>query len=561
MAYAGKQLVDAVVKGAATGVSRPALIWLAIEFVLFQLRGAVTNFSIYADAVLRPRLRLRLNTLLLEKVTNVAYSHVEDPAFLNALTQAQREAPNRGVALCSQSFVLLRQTITLIGIVALLFTLVSWAVVALVVLLAVPPFLVESAYGRKLHAVQMKRTNSNREASYFERLILRTQFAQEIKAFGLASWILERYRRIHHEVGEEEAQLAAGRTSRATLVGVLGTTLFYAVLAWIVSRALSGRISLGDMILYTALLRQAQTSIQSMLATLVRVYEDNLQLSNFFRFLELEEDEPHEPIGADPRVMPPPAAVTFERVSFRYPGATVDSLSEVSFHIAAGERVGLVGRNGSGKTTLIKLLLGLYAPTSGRILLDGVDIATLRPAAVREQLGVIFQEFSKYDLTVAENVGVGWLPSLSDRAAVREAIASAGVLPEVEKLPLGVDTLLGPTFGGHELSRGQWQRIALARAILRKSRVLVLDEPTAAMDPAMEHEIFRRFVEIDQGRTAILITHRLSTVRSAHRILVLDGGRLVEEGSHEALYARGGLYKTLFTLQAEGYEPLRSGTS
>jgi ATP-binding cassette subfamily B protein len=276
-------------------------------------------------------------------------------------------------------------------------------------------------------------------------------------------------------------------------------------------------------------------------------------MTNLDEFLAVPEEEPDaaEPLEEGAPDDAPPS-LSLEDVSFRYPGSAHEALSNITLHVAPGETIALVGKNGAGKTTLIKLLVGLFRPTSGTIRVDDVDVSTLSMSALRRRVGVIFQDFARLQLSMRDNVGLGWLPSREDDVAIRAAIQDGGAGEIVSRLPKGLETPLGKAFGGDDLSGGQWQRVALARAFMRKSRILVLDEPTAAMDAEGEHEIFQRFRDLKKDRTAILITHRFGTVRMADRIVVIDGGRIVEEGSHEALMMLGGLYARMFSLQAEG---------
>ncbi|HNH49513.1 MAG TPA: ABC transporter ATP-binding protein, partial [Myxococcota bacterium] len=352
---------------------------------------------------------------------------------------------------------------------------------------------------------------------------------------------------------QEESDLAKRRSLSALLLGLIATGALYGTYGWIALQTVAGSITLGSMTLYMGLFRQGQDTLKSALSAVSRAWEDDLYMTNLDEFLSVPEEEPDgvEPLEADAPDEKAPS-LSLENVSFCYPGSSREALSNINLKVASGETIALVGKNGAGKTTLIKLLVGLFRPSSGTIRVNDVDVATLSMSALRRRVGVIFQDFARLQLSMRDNVGVGWLPAREDDLAVGSAIQDGGAKDIVDRLPNGLETPLGRAFGGDDLSGGQWQRVALARAFMRKSRILVLDEPTAAMDAEAEHEIFQRFRDLKKDRTAILITHRFGTVRMADRIVVIDGGRIAEEGSHDQLMARGGLYAKMFSLQAEG---------
>ncbi len=543
----GPKIIDAIVGHA----SRAALTWVALELLLVLARTGTTQWNTYTGVMLRSRLGLHVNLLILRKSANVSYPHFEDPTFINQLTQARREATARPVDLVNQTLAVLRNTVTLTGYAALLWSLGPWAFVVLV-LTGLPPFLSETRHGRELFALQRARTQRNRQGNYLETTLTTESTVKEVKLLGLSQWIIERYRVLHEGFHAEEKALHGRRARWSVGLSLLSSGAFYLAYVAIVRDALSGAITLGAMTLYLMVFRQGQTAMQGALTGVARIYEDNLFMANLFDFLGLPDDEPDAPPATDVDTARPPE-VRFDHVSFRYPGATRDALTDVSLTLRPGETVALVGRNGAGKSTLVKLLTGLHSPTSGRILLDGVDLATVPAATYRARLAVVLQDFARFQFSVADNVGVGWLPALDDRSSIERSVRDAGAEALVSKLPQGVDTPLGRAFGGDDLSVGQWQRVALARAFMRRSGLLLLDEPTAALDAEAEAEVFERLQALKATRTAVLITHRFSTVRMADRIVVVDGGRITEEGPHADLIARGGTYASLFNLQAEGY--------
>ncbi|MBL8717747.1 MAG: ABC transporter ATP-binding protein [Myxococcales bacterium] len=550
-AWVGKRIVDAIAHQRSV---RAALTWVGVELGIMVARALVTQAQSYAGLVLRAKLGLHVNLLILDKAAKVAYARFEDPAFVNAMSQARREASSRPLDLVNQVLGLARQIVTLVGFAALLFSLGPWAVLILVAT-AVPPFWAEARYAREQFEMQRARTLRNRRSFYLEAVLTTEQTVKEVKLFQLARWLRDKFRDILASFAAEESALARRRIASTFLLGLLATLALYGTYAWIVVRTIEGAITLGAMTLYLVVFRQGQETLRGALSSVARAYEADLYLTNLEEFLASPEEEP----DADDDFTEVPGeedhapSIELEDVTFRYQGATRDALTHVSLRIPAGQTVALVGKNGAGKTTLIKLLVGLHRPTEGRILVDGADVATLSMSALRRRVGVIFQDFAKLQLSARENVGVGWLPSKDDDAAIGTAIEDAGAKEIMARLPGGLDTPLGRAFGGDDLSGGQWQRVALARAFMRKSRILVLDEPTAAMDAEAEHEIFQRFRDLKRDRTAILITHRFSTVRMADRVVVVDDGRIVEDGTHEALLAQDGLYARMFKLQAEGY--------
>jgi len=555
MAWVGKQIIDAIV-AATRDPSHPlqrTLFWVGVELGVVVGRSLVVQLQSWAQVVLRSKLGLHVNYLVLEKAARVSYGRFEDPEFMNSMAQARREASSRPLDLANQALALLRHGITLAGYAGLVLSLGVWAVVVIVAT-ALPPFVAEARHGRKTFAMQRARTMRNRRLFYLEAVLTTEQTVKEVKLFGLARWLRERYREIHLGFHDEETALAGEHGRWAFGLGLLASLALYGAYATIAVRTVLGAITLGSMALYLTVLRDGQRALQNALQAIARAYEDDLFMTNLYDFLAIDEDEPEgdqefvleEAGGNAPRI-------EFRGVTFRYPGSDRDALKRVDLVIDPGETLALVGRNGAGKTTLIKLLVGLYRPSTGTILVDGVDVAKMSADELRRRIGVIFQDFARFQFSARENVGVGWLPAREDEAAIGRAVSDAGASEIVQRLPKGLETPLGRAFGGDDLSGGQWQRIALARAFMRKSKILVLDEPTAAMDAEAEHEIFQRFRDLKANRTALLITHRFSTVRMADRIVVFEDGAIVEQGTHPELLALDGRYAKMFNLQAAGY--------
>jgi ATP-binding cassette subfamily B protein len=418
---------------------------------------------------------------------------------------------------------------------------------------SIPSFIAETRYSEQGFRLLTRRAPETRQINYLARLLTEDTAAKEIKLFNLGDTLLRRYVALFDKFFREDRSLAFRRAVAGFSLGLIATMGFYGSYAWIVWRTVQGSISLGDMTLYLTIFRQGQSTFQSILAAVGNIYENNLFMANYFEFLEIDPQ-----MALPGPVKKPPASlqqgIEFRGVGFRYPENDEWVLRNVDLNIKPGEKIALVGHNGAGKTTLIKLLSRLYDPTEGTILFDGVDIRELDPQALRQKIGVIFQDFVRYHLPVRENIGFGQIEAADRMDKIVESARKSGAEAMINDLPEGYQTMLGRWFhGGHELSLGQWQRIALARAFMRDADILVLDEPTASLDAETEYEIFQNFKQLTEGKMAILISHRFSTVRMADRIVVIQHGRIAEIGSHEELLRREGIYAELFSMQAEGY--------
>lgn len=553
IAYVGKLIVDSVVLASQSGLDdRPRVLsYLAIEAILVALlAGSQRGLSI-SQSLLRVMLGQKVNTLILEKALTLDLTHFEDSEFYDKMTRARREASSRPLSLVSRTFKLVQDAISLITYGGLLLQFSGWAVTVLVVA-AVPAFVAETRFAGEAFRLFRWRAPETREQNYLETLIAREDFAKEVQLYQLGPMLLERYRSIFNRLYGEDRNLTIRRGVWGYLLGLLSTAAFYVAYAWIVVEAIAGRISLGDMTMYLVIFRQGQTTFSGILTSIGGMYEDNLYLSNLYEFLE--QDIPR-PRGLATKGLVPRDGIRFENVSFQYPGSLQPALKNVSLHLKPGSKLAIVGENGSGKTTLIKLLTRLYTPDSGHILLDGLDLQEWDIEVLHQRIGVIFQNFVRYQFTVGENIGVGDVEHLEDKARWQIAAEKGMAEPFIEQLPERFQTQLGRWFkGGQELSGGQWQKIALSRAFMRtKADILVLDEPTAAMDAEAEFQIFEHFRSLTQNQMALLISHRFSTVRMADTIVVLTAGELVEQGTHEELLKAGGRYARLFSLQAAGY--------
>lgn len=553
VAYVGARIVDAVVQAIAAGGGdlSTVLEFVVLEGVLVALTAAVQRGLSTCQSLLRAQLGQRVNEMILEKALTLDLRHFEDSEFYDKLTRARREASSRPLSLVMRSFGVVQNGIALASFGTLLAQFSPWAV-AVLLLAGLPSFVAEAKFSGDAFRLFRWRSPETRMQMYLETVIAREDHAKEVKLFGLGPLLLRRYREIFQKVFREDRALTIRRDSWGFALGLLSTAAFYAAYAWIAVSAVRGRITLGEMTMYVLLFRQGQSAVSSILSAIGGMYEDNLYLSTLYDYL----DTPVEPATGTAEAGPRPEdGVRFEHVTFTYPGATEPAVSDVSFQLRPGESLALVGENGSGKTTLIKLLTRLYVPTSGRITLDGLDLAEWNPAALHRRIGVIFQDFARYQLKVGENIGAGDVRHFDDEARWHEAAGLGMAAPFIDELPAGYQTQLGKWFkDGRELSGGQWQKIALSRAFIRaESDILVMDEPTAAMDARAEAQVFEQFRDLARDRMVILISHRFSTVRMADQILVIQGGRILEQGSHEQLMALGGHYAQLFQLQARGY--------
>jgi ATP-binding cassette subfamily B protein len=550
--YTGKLIVDAVVLGVrGRAGAGHALEYLGLELVLVVSLGAVQRGFSVCESLLRALLAQSVNELILEKALTLTLADVEDSEFYDRMTRARRDASSRPLSLVRRAFGLLQNGLSLIVYGGLLLRFSFWAVLVLA-LSALPAFLAETRFSADAFRLFRWRAPETRMQSYLEMLLAREDHAKEVTLFGLGPLFLQRYRDIFAALFDADRALTLRRGIWGFALGLLSSLAFYAAYGFIILRAVGQRISLGDMTMYLLVFKQGQTTLGNILAAVGGMYEDNLYLSNLYEYLE------HPSAAASGRAVsgPDPAdGIRFEHVSFAYPGATESALEDVTLHIRRGEKLAVVGENGAGKTTLIKLLTRLYEPTHGRLLLDGLPFPEWDPKALRARVGVIFQDFIRYQLLLGENIGAGDVTRFDDELGWHRAGAKGMVDSFVERLPAGYRTQLGRWFaGGNELSVGQWQKVALARAFMREQAdILVLDEPTAAMDAQAEAEVFARFRSLSERRMGIVISHRFSTVRMADQIVVLERGRIVEHGSHSELMQHNGRYARLFNLQAEGY--------
>jgi ATP-binding cassette subfamily B protein len=553
VAYVGALIVDAVVAAMrAPGADATRVIELVVlEGLLVAGIAAAQRGLSLCQSLLRAQLGQRVNVMILEKALTLELQHFEDSEFYDKLTRARREASSRPLSLVMRTFGLVQNGISLVSYGTLLIQFSPWAV-AVLLLAGLPAFVAEAKFSGDAFRLFRWRSPETRMQMYLETVLAREDHAKEVKLYGLGPRLLQRYRDIFSRLYREDRALTIRRDAWGFGLGLIATVALYGAYAWIALTTVRGLITLGQMTMYLALFRQGQAAVSASLSAVGGMYEDNLYLSTLYEYLETQVPPAS---GVAVRGPHPEDGIRFENVGFTYPDSTEPALENVTLHLKPGASLALVGENGSGKTTLIKLLTRLYRPTTGRILLDGLDLNEWDERALRERIGVIFQDFTRYQMLVGENVGAGDEAYFEDEQRWREAAQKGQASDFIETLPAGYYTQLGKWFReGRELSGGQWQKIALSRAFMRtRADILVLDEPTAAMDAQAEAEVFEHFRQLAQGRITILISHRFSTVRMADQIVVLDRGKVIEHGSHEELMALNGRYAHLFTLQARGY--------
>jgi ATP-binding cassette subfamily B protein len=556
-AWAAKLIIDSVVDsisqniGAAAGL-QIALPYIILEFSLLLASAVISQVRRLAEHVLNARLGHYINSAVIRKALALDLQYFEDASFYDKLQNARREADFRALGIINGGFMVVQNIITLLSFAVILVAFNP--LIALILFGAtIPSFITQGKYSSLYFRLLTWRAPEARRMNYLEHILTVDNTVKEVKLFGLGEPLLQRYNDFFWKFFHEDEALARRRSLISLLWGLVASGSYYIAYAWIIFQAAGGLITIGSMTFYLSLFRQSQGTFQGLFDTINRLYENGLFMDNLFSFFKLA---PQMARSEHPAIMPArfEQGLEFRHVWFRYPGREDWALRDVSLRIAPGEKLAFVGPNGAGKTTMIKLLTRLYDPTEGQITLDGIDLREYDPDELRQRIGVIFQDFVKYQLTVRENIGFGQIDRLEDAARVQGAAERGGADEVVAELPDGIDTMLGRWFEkGHELSGGQWQKVALGRAFMRDGEVLVLDEPTAALDARAEFEVFQRFKELSRGKTAVLISHRFSSVRMADRILVLADGKVEAAGTHEELVAQRGRYAELFELQAAGY--------
>jgi ATP-binding cassette subfamily B protein len=565
--WVGKLIIDTVVAvhTASLDVSR---LWelVALEIGIVLVGEVLARASVLVESLLGELFSTAISERLMEHAATLDLYHFEDPTFYDHLERARRQTTNR-IGLLAQLLTMGQDILTLLSLGAALFVYSPWLLLVLVIAV-LPSFLGETHFASLEYTLFSRWTPARRQLDYLRYVGASDATAKEVHMFGLVSWLVGRYRRLAQRFYEESKRLAIRKGSVSTALSIIGTLGYYAAYIIILERTVQGLMTLGSLTFLAGAFARSRDLLQHLLLGASALGQQCLYLKDLFDFFATKPSITSPP-GAPEVPRPIRQGFVFDDVGFCYPGRDTWAVRHVRFRLHPGERIAFVGENGAGKTTLIKLLARLYDPTEGRILLDGVDLRDYDLQSVRRAIGAIFQDFVRYDLRFDENIGVGALDvlrsyfDLSDNGSPSTATVPVPIAAAAERslatsllsgFPEGYRQMLGRRFdGGVELSGGEWQKIALARAYIRDAQVLILDEPTASLDARAEYEVFLRFAHLVAGRMAVLISHRFSTVRMADRIIVVHKGAVVEDGSHEVLVAQGGLYATLFALQAEGY--------
>ncbi|MEO1653050.1 MAG: ABC transporter ATP-binding protein, partial [Bacteroidota bacterium] len=552
--YIAKLIIDFIVEAIKMEqVPDLSPLWylIALEFGLALVSDILNRCINLSDALLGDLFSNESSVRLMRKAAQLDLAQFEDARFYDKLERARRQTNGR-VRLMSQILSQIQDMITVLFLGAGLVIFSPWLIVFLI-LSILPSFLSDTYFNRSTYSLVRAWTPQRRELDYLRYIGASDETAKEIKIFGLSAFITERFRLLAHNYYLANRSITIKRSVWGLVFNTLGVLAYYTAYVYIAWLTVNKTLTVGDLSFLSGSFSRLQGQMQGIFSRFSSIAQDALYLQDLFDFFAIEP----KVISTDSAQQPPKTihkGFQFENVGFKYPNSEVWAVRNISFDLKPGEKMALVGENGAGKTTLVKLLARLYDPDEGRILLDGVDIRSYDLLAYRQLIGVIFQDFVKYQMRVNENIAVGKIEQKENKEKIEQAALSSLANQVIEKLPNGYEQVLGRRFqDGVELSGGEWQKIALGRAYMRDAQLLILDEPTSALDARAEYEAFLRFAELTQGRSAVLISHRFSTVRMADRILVLQKGRLLELGSHEELLAEGGLYAELFNLQAEGY--------
>jgi ATP-binding cassette, subfamily B, bacterial len=551
--WVGKLIIDQVVRSIQKLPVDPHRIWvfLAYEIALAVLSDLLSRAVNLCDSLLGDKFTNHVSLRLMEHANRLDLVSFEDPVFYDKLERARRQTTAR-LGMLGVLAGMGQQFVTLLSLLAAVVTFSPWCLLLLVAAV-VPSFLGETRFAMLAYSILYRWTPERRELDYLRMLGASNQSAKEVKIFGLGQHLANRSRTLFDRFYEENKALAIKRAVTGSLLNLLPTAGYYGAYVLILIRTIAGAMTVGSLTLVAGAFARSRSLIETLFSSLNNIAEQALYIKDLFDFFETQPS-----IVSVPNALPAPRPIQsgfeFRDVSFAYPGSDRQVLRRVSFRFDAEERIALIGENGAGKTTLVKLLARLYEPTGGAILLDGIDLREYDVDSLRAEIGVIFQDYMRYDMLVRENIGFGRIDELANQPRVASAARKSLAEPLIAQFKHGYDQMLGRRFeNGVDLSAGQWQKVALGRAYMRDAQVLILDEPTASLDARAEYEVFLRFADLTRGRMAVLISHRFSTVRMADRILVLADGELVEQGTHQQLVALGGRYAELFELQAAGY--------
>jgi ATP-binding cassette, subfamily B, bacterial len=548
-----KLIVDGIVHAVSTHQPvQPRLWWLvAAEFVLAVLNSILMRSIDYSDSLLADKYTRYVSIRVMDHAASLDLIAYEDPVFYDRLERARVQATDRLVMIQAIGR-LVQQAITTISLSISIMLFSPWLMLLLIVGV-VPAFLGESHFAFLGYAKNFRQTPIRRQLDYLRILGGSKEAAKELKLFGLRNFLSERFTRLSDEVYEENVSLNRRKLIAGAALSMLGTMGYYSAYVFVIWRAARGILSIGSMTFLTLAIQQASSNIEQIFSTIAGIGDQALFLTDLLAFFEMKPT-----IKSKPNALPAPRPITqgieFRDVSFSYPGNSRLVLNRINFRLNPGERLALIGENGQGKTTIVKLVTRLYDPTEGQILLDGIDLREYDLDDLHREIGVIFQDFMRYEMTARDNIAVGRVEEVNNLPLLQEAARKSLADRTIERLPDKYEQMLGRRFEqGIDLSGGEWQKVALARAYLRDAQLLILDEPTAALDARSEYEVFQRFSELTAGKMALFISHRFSTVRSADRILVLENGKIAEEGTHDELARMGGRYAEMFEMQASSY--------
>jgi len=551
--WVSKLIIDLVSATVKAQGPVPAEIWwlLLLEFVLAGSGHIFGRLIDYCDSLLADEFTRHISLRVMDHAAHLDLVSLEDPSFHDTLERARVQTTDR-LSMLNAIGRMIQQFVTLVSLAAGVFFFAPWLLVVLVVAV-IPAFLGESHFAFLGYSLAFHQTPRRRQLDYLRVLGASRESAKEVKIFGLGGWLRTRYAEITDSIIRENRALARKRVIVGALLALVVSLSYYGAYAVVVYQTLLRNITIGDLIFLAGAIAGVSSNISALFSTFSSIADQALFLTDLIKFFDVRPR-----IRSKPNALPAPRPIRdgfiFRDVSFHYPGSDRLVLNRLNMHLEPGTRVALIGENGQGKTTIVKLLARLYDPTEGQILLDGVDLREYSVEDLAREIGVIFQDFMRYDMTARENIGVGRIELAHNEALLRESARKSMACEVLERLPKGLDQMLGRRFdGGFDLSGGEWQKFALARAYMRDAQVLILDEPTASLDARSEYEVFLRFAELTEGKLSILISHRFSTVRMADRILVIEGGAIREEGTHQQLLAKGGVYAGMFELQAAGY--------
>ena len=554
MLYVGKLIIDEVVnisQGAPSGASNTLWLLIGIEFGLAIATDVLNRFITLIDSLLGDLFSNFTSVQIMEHAATLDLDQFEDSVFYDKMERARQQTIGRTMLL-SQVMSQIQDIITMLFLAGGLIAFNPWLILLLFVAI-IPSFLGESYFNDKSYALTRGQTPERRELDYFRFLGASDETAKEVKIFNLSEFITDRFKTLSQKFYSDNKKLVIGRASWGAFFSILGSAGYYLAYIIIILRTIEGKVTIGELTFLAGSFRQMRSLLEGILTRFTGISQGAIYLNDFFEFFEIQPRI--VPVkGSVPFPSPLKIGFTFENVGFRYVNSDKWANRHLSFTLHTGEKLALVGENGAGKSTLVKLLARLYDPTEGRILLDGIDLKNYDLFDLRKNMGIIFQDFLKYQMTFALNIAAGNIKEKDNRKLIEVAAQKSLANLLAKRLPDHYDQMLGKRFAdGMELSGGEWQKVALARAYMKDTQLIILDEPTAALDARAEFEVFQRFSELSKGKTAVLISHRFSTVRMADRILVLDQGELIEIGSHEELLNKGGRYAELFNLQAMGY--------